>query len=189
MHTVSTRPEPARGCDQSAMVARLDAEIIERLEARPRRLPTFADWLYDLLDRIEKHAAFLMVRAEARGLHASDFRGVTDLGSVLNAVAEYPVEGDATDEAIDAGIACLHDAVSLAKHGAEMDLDGTRGPTWLQCREVEESDLRSLVRALADLELLRRAARNGQMQAADALAYAADTLAASPGHPPHTGAC
>lgn len=132
-----------------------------------------------LLDRLEKWTCFHAERGEMCGLQD----GPAALGSLLDAVADLASLPDtASDEAADASLAAAHEAIWDAKHAADTDtLHGDDAVA--QCKEVEESDLRELLRAWAGLELLRRAARDGQITNDSAMAQAGIIMFEAPGYP------
>jgi hypothetical protein len=179
-------PASSRYTEYLSSLADGDAEYIRKMETRHTEPSTIADYQNEISDRLVNWTAWHTERAEARGMQRGGvWRGLHALDLLADALAELALPRDAGDDTIDAVIAAAHTCLTDAKHGADMDRrhDGEADP---QCLEIECSDLRQLLRVWVDLELIRRAARDGQMppQRAQLVAAEAFIFGDVPGHPP-----
>lgn len=141
------------------------------------------DYQDEILDRLEKSTVWHLDRGEARGIQRGDgWAGLVALDGLLDAVADIAVSPDvAGDEAADMALEAAHAALSDAKHAADRDTIHD-DDTVSQSREVEETDARELLRIWGDLELLRRASRDGHISDDRALAQASALLFAAPNY-------
>ena len=161
-----------------AMLAEQDAEYLCQLGNRTGSA-TIRDWQDELADRAEKHVAWHIARGEARCLHAALVEAAQE--AMLDALADITA---ATDDAErDTAFEEAHDALSNWKLVTENEADTPAA--MLQCVELDQGALRSILRSMVDLECLSRAERDGTMTPLQiAMDVAAVGFAAASG-PPH----
>lgn len=164
-------PDPIEAARWSADWQRIQPHV------RPKPTPRDAAfWRDELLDRAEKVAIWHCIRAEARRLNGA----VAEQEAFLTALAD--ITEATADAEINAAFDVADEALSAWKAATERDANSR--DALHQCGEVDDSDLSDLLRLAADIEQLRRAERDGTMEA---LAIASELVTvgfAAPGYPP-----
>lgn len=184
MPSIEPRAPTARETAYITALAELDVKCIRRLENRLTEPATIADYQDEIVDRLQTWIGWHTERGEARGmLRVAGWQGLDALYRLADAVTDLLATGE--DDTVDAALSAAHEALWNVKRSADMDRQND-GDAMLQCREIEESDLRQLLRVWSDLELIRRAARDGRMPAERAQTIAAEVFVFNdvPGYPP-----
>jgi hypothetical protein len=145
-------------------------------EAERQREPTVSDWFDEVLDRCEKHVIWHTLRAENKFLHQCDAEQELMLMRLAGIIMAR------TDEEMDAALDAAHEALRDWK--AATECHASTPEARVQCAEVDQGDLGELLRSLGDLEILRRAERDGTMEPLQVAKDLTATMAAAPGLPP-----
>lgn len=137
----------------------------------------------EVLDRAEKHVLWHSNRGREHCLEAPEITESED--GVLSALAKLS-EAE-TEENRTTTSESADEAISNWKHVLEERSDGPGSPSLHQCAEVDQGDLRSLLRCIDALDFLGSADAASKMTPDQIKVAVMDELFACPQYPPEIG--
>jgi hypothetical protein len=182
MPSIEPRAATARETVCIATPDELEAECIRQLETRTEPA-TICDWQDELADRAEKHIMWHIARGEERRVNGPLVEAAQE--AMLDALTDI---ADATDDTErDAAFSNAHETLSDWKYEAECDAgrEDIRGAAYYQCVELDQGEIREILRSMADLEWLSRGERDGAMTPMQVAIDLAAIGFAAPSCPPH----
>jgi hypothetical protein len=182
MPSIEPRAVTAREIENIAMLHDLDSAYIRQLQTRTKPA-TIRDWQDELADRAEKHVVWHIARGKARCLHGPLVEAAQE--AMLDALTD--IASASNDIECDAAFANAHETLSDWKYETECDAgrEDIRGAAYYQCVELDQGEIREILRSMADLEWLSRGERDGAMTPMQVAIDLAAIGFAAPSCPPH----